>query len=104
MQDSRRFEKIGICEETPLFESCADIIAMMTLKKAVNFSPLIENSGRCTNPNDLKRRQLKGQSIKCAEVREDPPATPDFLCHVAATESQLNNKFPDSFSSSCSGN
>ena len=41
----------------PLFESCADIIAMMTLKKVVAFSPLTNNPDRCVNPKDLNRQQ-----------------------------------------------
>jgi len=61
MQDSRRFEKLEICEVTPpfsiLFESCADVISMMTLKTAVAFPSLTENSGRCVNPNDFKQCQ-----------------------------------------------
>jgi len=41
---------------SPLFESCADFIAMMTLKRVVAFLSLTENLGRCANPNYLKWR------------------------------------------------
>ena len=58
--DLRRLRKLGIYEETPsflLFKSSADVITMMTLKRAVTFLPLTEISSRCMNPNDFKRQQ-----------------------------------------------
>ena len=42
---TQRSGEFGICEEAtsfPLFESCADIITIMNLKKAVTFPPLME--------------------------------------------------------------
>ena len=56
--DLRRLRKLGIYEETPsflLFKSFTDVITMMTLKRAVTFLPLTENSSRCMNPNDFKQ-------------------------------------------------
>ena len=64
MQDSRKFGELEACEEIPLplFESCANIIAMMALKMLVAFLPLMGNLGCYANPNGLKQRQ----SARCA--------------------------------------
>lgn len=39
IEGRRRFGELGICEDSLslLFESCVDVIAMMTLKRVVTF-------------------------------------------------------------------